>query len=98
MMKEHIVPVEYVVELLFMMYDSDNSGYITRNELEEGINAMRKVNGCPVSTQIFKSNQEVLLGHLMKAMDMDQNGRISKVELLQACRHNPHIINQLKGK
>ncbi|KAL9647955.1 hypothetical protein ABK040_008223 [Willaertia magna] len=83
------------IDLVFSMYDEDGDGFITINELRDSLTNIYKTQGIDVSLDKVKEQIEQRVNNLVKAIDSDSDGKLTKQEITDACTKNPNLLKFL---
>lgn len=84
------------LEWAFKMYDVNGNGVITRDEMEEVVGAMFKMQFSQGVEQLQAKIAEKS-AQMFSAMDSDKNGIITQEEFLTACIQDKQIMELLGG-
>ncbi|KAL3847649.1 hypothetical protein ACJMK2_018551 [Sinanodonta woodiana] len=74
----------------FSMYDINGDGFITKDEMQQIIEAIYKMTDCKASSP------QKLTEDLFKFMDCNQDEKISPEEFIQGAKQQPLIVNLLE--
>ncbi|KAL9652228.1 hypothetical protein ABK040_011888 [Willaertia magna] len=86
-----IEPAE-LIELAFSMYDGDGDGYVTIDELRDSLKNMYKAKGIDVSSRDIKEQIETRINKLLEAADKNNDGQLTKEEIINATKNNPALL------
>lgn len=83
---------EDFIEMAFTMYDEDNDGYITENEMLESLTNMFKARNIEVKSVEVKKTITTRITTLLKIADQNGDKRLTKDEILGACKKDPSLL------
>eukprot|EP00754_Rhynchopus_humris_P021359 Rhum_TRINITY_DN14744_c12_g10::Rhum_TRINITY_DN14744_c12_g10_i1::g.114269::m.114269/K19932/NCS1; neuronal calcium sensor 1 len=93
-----VFSTEELFDIVFSMYDADNNGYITREELEEVVtNSTRWMGDCDVEDKEVQDLVRAEVDKIVSFVDTNRDGQISKEELTQASEKHPELLERLKN-
>jgi Ca2+-binding EF-hand superfamily protein len=93
-----VFSTEELFDIVFAMYDKDNDGYITRQELVEVVtNSTRWMGDCDVESREVQDLINAEVDKIVAFCDQNKDGQISKDELIAAATRHPEILEKLKN-
>eukprot|EP00761_Pharyngomonas_kirbyi_P013923 gb/GECH01013953.1/.p1 GENE.gb/GECH01013953.1/~~gb/GECH01013953.1/.p1 ORF type:complete len:183 (+),score=44.11 gb/GECH01013953.1/:1-549(+) len=87
--------VQELIEVVFAMYDEDDDGYVTRDEMIRCLANCTRLKGIDVKKPSNRSLIENRVDTLIRFADKNADGKLTKDEVLNAVEKNPSIINIL---
>lgn len=93
-----VYSTEELFDILFAMYDTDQNGYISKDEMVQVItNATRWMGDCDVENGEVQRSIESEVMRIIAFVDLDKDGRISREELRIVSQRHPEILEKLKN-
>ncbi|KAK3589652.1 hypothetical protein CHS0354_015150 [Potamilus streckersoni] len=78
----------------FKMYDINGDGFITKDEMQQIIQAIYKMTNCMISDKMDHPDQ--LTDDLFKSIDSNHDEKITWEEFIRGASHLPIIVNLLE--
>ncbi|XP_070532345.1 neuronal calcium sensor 1-like isoform X2 [Ptychodera flava] len=79
----------------FRLYDLDNDGYITREEMLDIVDAIYRMVGNMVKLPEEENTPEKRVNKIFSIMDKNKNNRITKEEFQDGSKADPSIVQAL---
>ncbi|KAI8331718.1 calcium-binding protein NCS-1 [Chlamydoabsidia padenii] len=79
----------------FQLYDIDNDGYISRDEMFHIVDAIYKMVGSMVKLPPDEDTPEKRVNKIFNLMDTDNDGRLSMDEFKEGSKKDPTIVQAL---
>jgi Ca2+-binding EF-hand superfamily protein len=79
------------LEWVFRIYDKDQNGAITKDELGAIIKSLYKMYGSEIMKADFKMDKKELTENMFSQMDLDGNGKVTLDEFMKAANNNDII-------
>ncbi|KAI7871571.1 calcium-binding protein NCS-1 [Spinellus fusiger] len=79
----------------FQLYDIDNDGFITYDEMLHIVDAIYKMVGSMVKLPPDEATPELRVKKIFHLMDLDKDGRLSKEEFREGSKKDPTIVQAL---
>ncbi|KAI9320403.1 calcium-binding protein NCS-1 [Dichotomocladium elegans] len=87
--------VEDKLRWAFQLYDIDNDGYITREEMLRIVDAIYKMVGSMVKLPADEDTPEKRVNKIFALMDTDKDDRLTMEEFKEGSRKDPSIVQAL---
>jgi Ca2+-binding EF-hand superfamily protein len=87
--------VEEIVRIAFDMYDKDGDGTLSKPELIETMTNIYKSRGLKTDEDL-KDSIRLRVHDLMRSVDVNDDGSVTKEELITALHRNKSLINVFK--
>ena len=87
--------LEEKLKWAFSLYDSDNDGYIDRDEMLNIIQSMHKMVGAPGKEKADDSSPETKVDKIFEQVDKNGDRRLSLAEFIEGAKADPSIVNLL---
>jgi Ca2+-binding EF-hand superfamily protein len=81
-----------IIEVTFLLYDADGDGYLTEEELIQGMKDTFKLLGHNTETEKFKKIIKTRVQQLVELADANGDGQITLAEIQEAVKKNPKLL------
>ena len=81
-----------IIEVTFLLYDADGDGYLTEEELIQGMKDTFKLLGHNTDTEKFKKIIKQRVTQLVELADTNGDGQITLEEIQEAVKKNPKLL------
>ena len=93
-----VYSTEELFDIVFAMYDADNNGFITKEEMAQVItNATRWMGDCDVESSEVQKVIADEVKRIFAFVDVDRDGLVSREELRTASQKHPEVLEKLKN-
>eukprot|EP00760_Papus_ankaliazontas_P019334 PhM_4_TR18010/c0_g1_i1/m.33430/K19932/NCS1; neuronal calcium sensor 1 len=93
-----VFSTDELFDIVFAMYDADGNGYISRQELVDVItNSTRWMGDCDVESKEVQDLIQSEVDKIIAFVDANNDGQITKEELMVASEKHPEILEKLKN-
>ncbi|KAI0231550.1 Neuronal calcium sensor 1 [Lamellibrachia satsuma] len=79
----------------FSLYDLDNDGYVTRNEMVDIVDAIYSMIGDMIDLPEDEDTPEKRVNKIFMQMDTNRDGRLTKDEFIEGTKCDPWIVQAL---
>jgi Ca2+-binding EF-hand superfamily protein len=86
------VEPEDLIGIAFLMYDIDQDGYITREEMKECLTNMFKARNLDVTNTNTIRTIESRVDTLIKLADKDGDDKLTQAEIIESCKKDPTLL------
>ncbi|KAF0975395.1 hypothetical protein FDP41_005389 [Naegleria fowleri] len=81
-----------LIDLAFDMYDEDNDGFVTAEEMRDSLRNMFKAKGMNVNSPDIERTINTRIENLLKIADSNGDGKLTREEIVQACQKDPSLL------
>jgi len=81
-----------LIDMAFDMYDEDNDGYVTADEMKESLTNMFKARNLDVTSKEVKNTIEQRIQNLLILADENGDGKLTREEIQKAYKEDPSIL------
>jgi Ca2+-binding EF-hand superfamily protein len=74
------------------MYDEDNDGYVTAEEMKESLTNMFKARNLDVSSKEVTNTINQRIENLLVLADENGDGKLTREEIQKACKKDPSLL------
>ncbi|XP_042300449.1 neuronal calcium sensor 1-like, partial [Sceloporus undulatus] len=85
----------FVISGAFKLYDLDNDGYITRNEMLDIVDAIYQMVGNTVELPEEENTPEKRVDRIFAMMDKNADGKLTLQEFQEGSKADPSIVQAL---
>jgi len=84
--------VKELIELAFTMYDEDNDGYVTAEEMRDSLTNMFKAKGLNTDSPEIKKVIDQRIKNLLELADENGDNMLTAEEIMKACEKDPSLL------
>jgi neuronal calcium sensor 1 len=82
----------FFIIVAFDMYDEDNDGYVTAEEMKESLTNMFKARNLDVSSKEVTNTINQRIENLLVLADENGDGKLTREEIQKACKKDPSLL------
>lgn len=81
-----------LIDMAFDMYDEDQDGYVTEQELRDSLTNMFKARNLDVTSKEVQKTINQRVQNLLALADENGDGKLTREEIQKACKKDPSLL------